>query len=198
LIGAAAVAVAIAMLAASSPAQAFKVKTNRGGVCTLTPFTAVQGENQVTYGLNAPDCTARNGIRRIASEGFAIEGSQIVSVLPRKFGQAPYTNSKTSNRTLPPELPTGPVPVPVPPPPPLPDLPINIPTLPELPVLGGNDPEGSSRTYTRIDYSVQLGPNKGKRSKRKPERWRKTKRCKRVSTQSNSDTLLCKAFAVTS
>jgi hypothetical protein len=188
----------VVMLAAAAPAQAFKVKTNRGGSCTVTPFTQVQGD-PVTYGINVPTCEARNGIQRIASEGFAIEGSQIVSVLPRKFGQAPYVNSRESNRTLPPTAPTPPLPVPIPPLPGIPDLPIDIPIIDDLPIIGGGGGGGGSgRTYTRIDFSLMLAANKGKRAKRKPERWRKRSGCARTSTKRNSDTLVCQAFAVTS
>lgn len=191
------VALAIVTMLSAAPAEAFKVKTNRGGSCTVTPFTQVQGE-QVAYGLNVPTCETRNGVRQIASEGFAIEGSQNVSVLPRKFGQAPYVNSRKSNRTLPPTVPTPPLPVPLPPLPELPDLPIDIPIVDDLPIIGGGGGGASGRTYTRIDFSLRLAPNQGKRAKRKPERWRKHSGCERTSTMRNSDTLVCKAFALTS
>jgi hypothetical protein len=198
--GAAAIAVVVTLLLLPAVAEGFKAKTNRGGVCTVKPQTAVQGD-QVTYGVRVQGCRTRNGVRRVASQGLAIEGHQIVSALARKEAPPPYLNRRTSNRLLPDPTRDLPIEVPdLPLLPPLPDLPIDIPPLPELPELplpdlpGGNKP---GATYTRLDYSLLLGPNKGRRAKRKPERWRPRDGCVVTTTKRSNDTLVCQSFAPT-
>lgn len=181
-------------------AEAFKVKTNRGGVCVVNPLTVVQGD-QVTYGLDTGSCKTRNGVKRVASQGLAIEGIQIVSALDRKVSAPPYTNVTTSSRLLPTTIPGVPLPdLPVVPDVPVvPDLPVDVPALPELPdlPLPGDPDFDSDATYTRIDYSLQLDRDRGKRAKRKPERWRKRSGCERATKRNTDDTLICQSFAET-
>lgn len=184
-------AIALLLLLPGS-AQALKLKTNRGGVCVVNPVTVVQGSDRVTYGLDVGSCETRNGVKAIASLGFAIEGNQVVSSLQRKVGVPPYENIRTSKRLLPDTLPDLPL---------LPDLPALVPWLPDLPPLLPELPlpgfGGEERTYTRIDYSVQLERNRGKKAKRKPERWRKRSGCERTTGKLPNDTLICQAFAPT-
>lgn len=190
--------VAALLLLLPSGAAAFTVETNRGGTCEVNPRTSVGG-NLVTYGLEVPSCDTRNGIKRIASKGLAIEGDQIVSSLSGKTGTAPYENLTTSARTLPSagsdELPID-IPT-IPDIPLIPDLPIDITVLPDLPIPGTPDAQ-TGRTYTRIDYSLQLERNRGKKAKRKPEKWRPADGCRKVTRKRTNDTLICKSFAQTS
>lgn len=189
-----ATAAVVVLLLLPGAAEAFKVKTNRGGVCVVNPLTVVQGD-QVTYGLDTGSCETRNGVKRIASQGLAIEGIQIVSALDRKVSAPPYTNVTTSNRLLPTTIPGVPLPdLPI-----VPDLPVDIPSLPELPdlPLPGDPDFDSDATYTRVDYSLQLDRNQGKRAKRKPEKWRKRSGCERVTKRNTNDTLICQSFAET-
>lgn len=201
-----AIVVALAVLViAPATAEAIKVKTNRGGVCNIRPITSVQGD-QVTYGVNVPGCRTRNGVRRIASIGLAIDGRQIASQLRRKLGTAPYSNVKTGDRTAPDDSGGGLIPPILPDVPELPDvpdlpLPIPVPPLPDLPGLlpgGGGGSDGSRRTYTRLDYSIRLKRNKGKRANKRPERWRKKRQfCRRATTKYTNDTIVCRSFAPT-
>lgn len=49
--------------------------------------------------------------------------------------------------------------------------------------------------YVRIDYRLVLDRNRGKRAKRKPERWRPSHPdCVRTTTRYSGDTLLCQTF----
>jgi hypothetical protein len=195
--GSPAIVAVVALLLLPAAAEGFKAKTNRGGVCTVNPQTTVQGD-QVTYGVRVDGCRTRNGVRRVASQGLAIEGHQIVSALARKQAPPPYLNRRTSKRLLP--DPTGDLPIEVPDLPllpPLPDLPIDIPQLPELPLPdlpGVNNP---GATYTRLDYSLLLGPDKRRRAKRNPERWRPRDGCVVTTTKRSNDTLVCRSFAPT-
>lgn len=194
---------AFAVLAMPAAAAAFKVKTNRGGKCVVDPVTIVRGD-QVTYGLKVRRCSTRNGVKEVASQGLAIQGRQVVSALDRKLAPPPYTNLRTSERTLPPEPGGGVLPpiIPdVPDVPLVPGLPVDVPALPELPDLplpGGGESEADGATYTRVDYSLRLARDKGRRAKRKPEKWRKRAGCRRSSTKRANDTLICQSFAPTS
>ena len=199
-------AVLAALLLLAPSASAFKVRTSKGGTCSLDPQIVVKGD-QVTYGLKVPSCSTKTGIKTIASAGIAVNDHQVASRLKRKFGTPPYSNVTTGDRKVPPPTsPTPGVPLPdLPPVPPLPiPLPITIPPLPTLPGLGGGSGGGgsSNSSYSRIDYSVQLGKARkarprGKRGKVKTEKWRRIKGCKRTSTDRAGDTLTCQAFGVT-
>jgi hypothetical protein len=195
--GPAAIVTLVALLLLPAAAEGFKTKTNRGGVCTVDPQTTVQGD-QVTYGVRVDGCMTRNGVRRVASQGLAIEGHRIVSALARKDAPPPYLNRRTSNRLLPDPTRDLPIDVPdLPLLPPLPDLPIDVPPLPKLPLPDLPGVHNPGATYTRLDYSLLLGPDKGRRAKHKPERWRPRDGCVVTTTKRSNDTLICQSFAPT-